>query len=252
MTLLYVGAGDTPSDGPTPGIENWKHYVLGRWPGGMDLGSFGVRNMRNSSKLSVHAVGRAWDWRYADPGPGRAVADEAIAFAIEHHEVLGIQAIHDYVNCTIWRSSRAGMGPGWKTQKPSSDMGQAWAQWLHWEVHPDAALHKATVEQIVSGAPRPTPGSAASATSPSLPQPTLRRDDHGANVTLLQEVLSFWRYYTKRCDGTFGPFTEEAVKAWQTDLQQYDCGKADGIYGPRTHAAAAAFYAGVGSLQVAA
>ncbi len=59
MTLTYVGAGTTPSEGPTPGIENWKHYVLGRWPGGMDLGSFGVRNMRNSSKLSVHAVGRA-------------------------------------------------------------------------------------------------------------------------------------------------------------------------------------------------
>jgi hypothetical protein len=253
MTLIYVGAGDTPSTGPTPGIETWKHYVLGRWPGGMDLGSFGVRNMRNSQKLSVHAVGRAWDWRYADPGPGRSAADAAIAFALDHHEALGIQAVHDYVNCTIWRSSRAGTGPGWKRQKPSSDMGQAWAKWLHWEVHPEAGLHTATVEQIIGSAPQPTPQQAASpATSASLPLPKLQRGDVGSGVSLLQEVLSFWRYYTKRVDGEYGPLTEAAVAAWQVDLQQYHCGAADGIYGPRTHAAAVAFYAGVGRLQAAA
>jgi Putative peptidoglycan binding domain len=249
MTLTYVGAGTTPSKGPTPGIENWKHYVLGRWPGGIDLGSFGVRNMRNSSKLSVHAVGRAWDWRYADPGPGRAAADEAIAYALDHHEALGIQAVHDYVNCTIWRSSRAGMGPAWKRQKPSSDMGQGWAKWLHWEVHPDAALHTATVEQIIAGTPQPKP---RESTSASLPLPKLKRGDVGSGVTLLQEVLSFWRYYSKRIDGEFGPLTEAAVAAWQVELQQYNCGEADGIYGPRTHAAAVAFYAGVGRLQAAA
>src|SRR5262245_51371485 len=67
--MKYVGAGTTPSTGPTSGIETWKRYVLGRWRG-MDLGSFGVRNMRGSNRLSVHAVGRAWDWRWADPGPG--------------------------------------------------------------------------------------------------------------------------------------------------------------------------------------
>jgi hypothetical protein len=159
--------------------------------------------------------------------------------------------VHDYVDCRIWRCSRSGSGPGWKQQKPSSDMGQAWAKWLHWEVHPDAALHTATVEQIITGPPSSAARRAAGE-SPSLPQPTLRRGDRGAAVELLQQVLSFWRYYTKRCDGDFGPLTEAAVAAWQAELQRYDCGKADGIYGPRTHAAAANFYAGIGSLQAAA
>jgi peptidoglycan hydrolase-like protein with peptidoglycan-binding domain len=128
-------------------------------------------------------------------------------------------------------------------------MGQAWAKWLHWEVHPDAALHTATVEQIIGGAPQPKP---TDGTSASLPLPKLKRGDVGSGVSLLQEVLSFWRYYTKRIDGEFGPMTEAAVAAWQVDLQQYNCGEADGIYGPRTHAAAVAFYAGVGRLEVAA
>jgi hypothetical protein len=249
MTLNYVGAGNTPTSGPTPGIENWKHYVLGRWPGGMDLGTWSVRNIRGGNSLSVHAVGRAWDWRYADPGPGRSAADAAIAFAIQHHETLGIQAVHDYVNCTIWRSNRTGIGPGWKRQKPGGGMGEAWANWLHFEVHPDAALHSATVEQLVSDIPR-----TASRVVPTaaLPQPTLRRGNRGANVELLQQVLAFWRYYTARCDGDFGPKTEAAVAAWQVELQRYNSGKADGIFGPRTHAAAAAFYAALGDVKVAA
>ena len=35
-----------------------------------------------------------------------------MAFTIEHHELLGIQAIHDYVGCRIWRSSRSRLGTG--------------------------------------------------------------------------------------------------------------------------------------------
>ena len=45
MVLSYVGAGSQPSSGPTPGIEKWKAYVLGRWPGGIDLGTWGIRNI---------------------------------------------------------------------------------------------------------------------------------------------------------------------------------------------------------------
>jgi peptidoglycan hydrolase-like protein with peptidoglycan-binding domain len=128
-------------------------------------------------------------------------------------------------------------------------MGEAWANWLHFEVHPDAALHSATVEQLVSDIPR-----TASRVVPTaaLPQPTLRRGNRGANVELLQQVLAFWRYYTARCDGDFGPKTEAAVAAWQVELQRYNSGKADGIFGPRTHAAAAAFYAALGDVKVAA
>ena len=65
----------------------------------------------------------AWDWRYANPGPGRAAAEEAMAFTIDHR-AFGIQAIQDYVARRIWRSSRGGAGPAWTQQKPAT----AWAR----------------------------------------------------------------------------------------------------------------------------
>jgi Putative peptidoglycan binding domain len=249
--LTYVGAGTVQSAGPTPGIESWKSYVLGRWPGGVDLGTWVVRNVRGGNTLSVHAVGRAWDWRYATPGPGRAAADEAIEFTIANHELLGIQAIHDYVQCRIWRSSRNGSGPAWKTQKPGNGMGDAWATWLHFEVHPDSALHHASVTDVLNGAGVTPPPIVSTGSSAALPLPTLRRGDKGAGVTLLQEVLAFWQLYTSKIDGDFGPRTEAAVKAWQQSLQSLNVGRADGVYGPRTHAAAAASYATLDRLQAA-
>ena len=114
--MKYVGAGTTPSTGPTSGIETWKRYVLGRWRGWISVRS-ACATCGAATQLSVHAVGRAWDWRYADPGPGRAASDEAISFAIANYETLGIQAVHDYVQCQIWRCDRSGRGPGWKTQE---------------------------------------------------------------------------------------------------------------------------------------
>ena len=120
--MRYVGAGTTPSSGPTSGIETWKRYVLGRWHG-MDLGPFGVRNMRGSDQLSVHAVGRAWDWRYADPGPGRAASDEAISFAIANYETLGIQAVHDYVSARSGAATVPGVGRAGRRKKRAT----AWA-----------------------------------------------------------------------------------------------------------------------------
>ncbi len=243
MTMLYVGAGNTPSAGPTQGILNWKSYVMGRWPGGVDLGVFVVRPVRGGSALSVHAVGRAWDWRYASPGPGRQAAEAATAFAIDHHDVLGIQAIHDYVAGRIWRCSRGQQGPAWKQQPPGNGMGDPSAAWLHWEVHPASVLHNRDVASVLreSGVGVPVVGAIAPAApaAPSFPAPTLRQaGDRGANVTQLQQALGFWTYYLAKIDGDFGPKTEEAVKTLQRAQQQSGAGAVDGIYGPRTHAAA--------------
>lgn len=249
--LSYIGSGSQPSGGPTPGIEAWKAYVLGRWPGGVDLGTWNVRNIRGGTSLSVHAVGRAWDWRYAGPGPGRATADEAMAFTIEHHELLGIQAIHDYVGCRIWRCSRGTSGPAWKQQKPGNGMGAAWAAWLHFEVHPDSPLHSQSVTDVLSGAGVAHPPPTASPSNAALPLPTLREGDSGPLVEQLQQVLAFWQYYRARVDGDFGLRTKTAVVAWQQALQPLNCGRPDGVYGPRTHAAAAASYAALQRLQAA-
>jgi len=249
--LGYVPAGDHPSEGPTQGILNWKHYVLDHFPGGLDLGTFGVRNIRGGSSLSMHAVGRAWDWRFENPGPGRATADALIAFAIANHETLGIQAIHDYVKCTIWRSDRAGFGPGWKQQKPGNGMGEAWAGWLHFEVHPDSALHTATVEEVLGGQTSTVMAAPAMATA-ELPQWPLTVGSKGDVVVLLQHILTFWGYYTARVDGKYGPTTAMAVAAWQRNLWAYNVGLPDGEYGPRTAAGAALSYAALREMDAAA
>ena len=246
--MKYVGAGTVPSNGPTPGIETWKRYVLGRWQG-MDLGSFGVRNKRGGNSLSVHAVGRAWDWRYANPGLGRQAADDAIAFTVENFEALGIQAVHDYVRCRIWRCDRSGRGPGWKTQPPGDGMGDPSAEWLHWEVHPDAPLHRNTVEELLTAAPKPTH---APSDAPALPQPTLKRGDTGPRVVELQHVLNFWLGLGLTCDGQFGQRTEAAVTEWQARLAPHGAGPADGRYGPMTQSAAALSYGALKTVADAA
>jgi len=250
--LTYEGAGTVPAAGPTAGIEQWKSYVLGRWRGGVDLGTFTVRNVRGGSSLSVHAVGRAWDWRYASPGPGRAAADEAMTFAIDNHERLGIQAIHDYVACRIWRCSRPGAGPGWRQQRPGNGMGASWAVWLHFEVHPSSPLHQRSVADVMGGAAGAGAAPlAAVAPTASLPLPTLRQGDRGTAVGQLQGVLAFWAYDVGKVDGDFGPRTKAAVTAWQQALQPLNVGRPDGVYGPRTHAAAAASYAALDRLKAA-
>ena len=244
--LHYEGAGPVPANGPTSAIVRWQSYVLGRWPGGVDLGAWNVRNVRGGNSLSLHAVGRAWDWRYQNPGPGRAAAEEAMAFTVQHHELLGIQAIHDYVARRIWRSSRGDQGPAWRLQPPGNGMGAAWALWLHFEVHPTSALHSRTVEELLGAAP------VAVVPTASLPLPELRPGSVGQGVAHLQHVLSFWRYYTATIDGRYGPKTAAAVKAWQVNLQPFNVGRPDGVYGHRTHAGAAASYAALAAFRPAA
>jgi len=243
MTMLdYVSAGNVQGTGPTPGILNWKRYVLDNYPGGVDLGTFAVRNIRGGNSLSVHAVGRAWDWRYENPGPGRDTADAAIDFTIANFEALGIQAIHDYVRCRIWRCDRGGAGPGWKQQKPGNGMGESWAGWLHFEVHPQSALHSATVNDVLAGLGQAV-ADAPPAAAEELPQPTLKLNSAGAEVELLQGILTYWAYYTAKIDGRYGPATAAAVTTWQRNLQPFNVGHPDGVYGPRTQAAAALSYA---------
>lgn len=110
--------------------------------GGEYLGCHGNRDVRDGGSISSHAYGAAFDWRYQNPGPGRTVLlAEIIPFLIAHSAELGIQAIHDYAGCRIWRppgtSGRSANGDGWRKQRKKGNMGAAWALWIHVETHPD-------------------------------------------------------------------------------------------------------------------
>lgn len=66
-----------------------------------------------------------------------------------------------------------------------------------------------------------------------LPLPTLKEGDKNNQVTLLQNVITFWQWDKLSADGWFGPKTKEGVKKMQTALGGLT---ADGIYGPKTAA----------------
>lgn len=73
------------------------------------------------------------------------------------------------------------------------------------------------------------------ATWARLDPPTIRRDSTGDAVTMLQRILTSYQhppYDPGGVDGTFGPRTEQAVKAFQSDFGL----DADGIVGPKTWA----------------
>lgn len=121
----------------------WLPFLLQL--GGESVGCHYVRPPRGGSSragLSTHSWGAALDWNY---GTVNAV-DESVVIdlmedTIEISGELGIQAIHDYKRARIWRppghSGRPADGDGWKPQPIRGAMGQPWATWLHFEVHPD-------------------------------------------------------------------------------------------------------------------
>lgn len=116
----------------SPNLRALRSYLTAR--GFVSLGIYGERDVRAGARPSAHSHGAALDASYAD----NLTRGEALAVAtwiIANHERLGVQAVHDYVGCRIWRCNRTHIAGGWRTQSPSSatGMGQSWAQWFHFE-----------------------------------------------------------------------------------------------------------------------
>lgn len=182
---------------PSPALVALRVYILATY-GGADLGIYGVRLTRNGKAQSTHSFGAAWDWSYR--GTGRAAADSVIELLINNSAVLGIQAIHDYVNCRIWHSNR-----GWKKQRPDKDgMGQPWGDWLHIEVNE---------RQWDDGRPVE-----AKLTKPV--RRTLRKGDRGEDVKQVQITLATKAGQAVTPDGNFGTQTEMAVRNVQAFVTQ--------------------------------
>lgn len=129
----------------SPNIESLHDYVMKRW-GGVNLGKRArKRPIRGGTEPSTHSFGAAWDWRY----PSRAVGLDVIKWLVANSKELGIQAIHDYYGCTIWRSTRKDGKGGWKKQPEDKNngMGQKWATYLHIETTKNAWGNKVPVDK---------------------------------------------------------------------------------------------------------
>jgi len=135
MTVRFDPAARAAT-GPQPGLLRLRDYVLGRW-GGQDLGIFANRAVRGGTSLSLHAEGRAFDWR----APSRAQLDELYAFLIAHADPLNVQAFHDYERSLRWQT-----GKGWYLARIGAGAG---GPTTHIERNWDGARDQRLVEQII-------------------------------------------------------------------------------------------------------
>lgn len=240
-----------PSAAPI-GMRLLRQHVIAHWSGS-DLGILAQppRTIRAGTTASMHNWGMAWDWRWADPGPGRKAADEVIDWAIAQSARLGIQAVHDYVNARYWKNYA-----GWRTatSSPSTGFGQPWSQWLHIERTWDAANSSDPIDGSTKAAPTagpaPTATPVAAGGEPAkgfpgvLPTGPLRQGDSGADVARMQDFLRAGGFADFTIsDGQYGPRTVAAVQAAQTAFAARGLyTKAiDGVWGPLTAAAASQF-----------
>lgn len=218
---------------------------IGKRFGGSNLGGYGVRPIRGGEAPSTHSYGAAQDWRIDDDYTRAA----CIGWLIANWDELGVQAIHDYFGSRIWRANRYPGQPDstwWRPQTPSATtgMGQAWARYLHIEVHPSRWFDVTPIAKRLETPPdSPWPVFDPAQGLWSLwplnqSKPTLQRVDDPVEQALhdatryLQGVLRRKAAQAIAVDGDFGPATDTAVR----NLQRFFTLKVDGIVGPKTWA----------------
>ena len=138
--MPYTGNSD-PSDGPRPGTIKFGEIMASRWKF-TNLGIWANRPMRGSTRLSVHATGRAIDLGY---DPKRAALIGQICLWLEaNHVALGIEEIHDYSGTSKAGTEKWGRGfrcnrngvPGWKDWTETDNGGTPGGKWIHIELGP--------------------------------------------------------------------------------------------------------------------
>jgi hypothetical protein len=136
----YTGNSDGAAAGPIPGMDEFIRQCI-KYGGGAfwNNGSYGIRDMRGSTNLSVHATGRAVDLSYR-PSEKQPTANRkgAIAFlniVIANANELGVEQVLDYFPKAFgrgWRCDRQ----AWKSYSKPEIHGAPGGDWLHVEVSP--------------------------------------------------------------------------------------------------------------------
>jgi hypothetical protein len=141
--MPYTGNTD-PSDAARPGTEKLIEILSSRW-GFTNLGIWANRPMRGSTRLSVHATGRAVDAGFK---PERAALVGSICIWLsENYYTLGIEEIHDYSGTSKIGTEKWGRGfrcnrggrPGWLDWTADNNGGTPGGKWLHIELAPRMA-----------------------------------------------------------------------------------------------------------------
>jgi len=244
-----------PPEGPPAArsLSPIRDHLLERW-GGQYLSvpdMWHDRPIVGGSLPSSHR-GAAFDWRYMapdgslGPGPGRQVLlREVLPFLIEHSAELNIQQIHDYVGCAIWKAERAhDRNGGWKTQPRGTQMGQAWAGWIHieagewgWDDGRPVAEKLGLVNPSTNGV-EPAPAIVTDLVNgvwglwPLAEKAELQVGAMGDAVLYLQSVIFHRCGGAIARDSSFGSQAKRRVR----DVQREHGLRQDGKCGPRTWA----------------
>ena len=145
----YTGNSDGAAAGPRAGMDEWIRQAIKHGAGAFwNNGSWGVRPMRGSENLSVHATGRAVDLSYRmSEKHATANRKATIAFiniVLANANELGVECVLDYI---------APFGRGWRCDR------QKWQKytketihgvpgdWLHIEINPQMADQPTLVKQ---------------------------------------------------------------------------------------------------------
>jgi hypothetical protein len=155
-----TGTTDGAALGKRPGTEKFVDIIKKK--GFTNLGTWAVRNMRGSDRLSVHATGRAADIGYKD----KATAAMWAKWLVANYKVLGIEEVHDYSGITKkgcekwgrgWRCFRKDLkGAGWLDWTATNNGGSAGGTWIHVEITPAMADDAAKFEAAWRSLPKPT------------------------------------------------------------------------------------------------
>lgn len=137
MSGVYTGW-DGDAAGKRAGTEKLVQLLVQRY-GFRNLGTWGVRPMRGSSRPSVHGTGRAADLGWANSANAAQVA----LWLVDNFPYL--EELHDYAGttkkgCETWgRGYR--IGRGWKQYTATDNAGTPGpsSRWYHIEVSPAVA-----------------------------------------------------------------------------------------------------------------
>jgi len=147
----YTGNSDGASLGPRQGMDEWIRQAIRYGDGAFwNNGSWGVRNMRGSDNLSVHATGRAVDLSYRKseqhPTANRKGTMTFFNIVTANANALGLECILDYLLKPFGRGWRCDRQAWSKYSKPTL-AGSPGGDWLHVEISPAMADSPALVRQ---------------------------------------------------------------------------------------------------------
>ena len=147
----YTGNSDGAAAGPRSGTDEWIRQAVKYSNGAIwNNGSWGVRNMRSSENLSVHATGRAVDLSYRKtdkyPTANRKGAVAFLNIVIANANALGVECVLDYFPQKFGRGWQCTRQAWSKYSKPTIH-GAPGGDWIHVEISPAMADSPALVKQ---------------------------------------------------------------------------------------------------------